>query len=99
MMFIVHFACAQRSTAKAPKPRYAPSWRQPSNLKDATKLKTWTQELRLASSDKGPFQWVIGGFYSKAKAATPAIPKPSTATKFVAAAYLPPSASHALATG
>lgn len=37
----------------------------PSNLKDATKLKTWTQELRLASTDKGPFQWVIGGFYSK----------------------------------
>ena len=37
----------------------------PSNLRDTTKLKTWTQELRLASTGTGPFQWVLGGFYSK----------------------------------
>ena len=37
----------------------------PSNLRDTTKLKTWTQELRLASTGSGPFQWVLGGFYSK----------------------------------
>lgn len=36
----------------------------PSNLRDSTKLETWTQELRLASSGSGPLQWVIGGFYS-----------------------------------
>ncbi|WP_176594516.1 TonB-dependent receptor [Sphingobium sp. EM0848] len=36
----------------------------PSNLRDTTKLKQWTQELRLASTGSGPFQWVIGGFYS-----------------------------------
>lgn len=36
-----------------------------SNLRDTTKLKTWTQELRLASTGSGPFQWVFGGFYSK----------------------------------
>ncbi|WP_281389365.1 TonB-dependent receptor [Sphingomonas sediminicola] len=28
-------------------------------------MKTWTQELRLASTGSGPFQWVFGGFYSK----------------------------------
>ncbi|MEL0211219.1 MAG: TonB-dependent receptor, partial [Novosphingobium sp.] len=37
----------------------------PSNLRDSTKLETWTQELRLASTGPGPFQWVLGGFYSK----------------------------------
>jgi len=37
----------------------------PSNLRDTTKLKQWTQELRLASTGTGPFQWVVGGFYSK----------------------------------
>jgi len=37
----------------------------PSNLRDSTKLETWTQELRLASTGPGPFQWVVGGFYSK----------------------------------
>ena len=37
----------------------------PSNLRDTTKLETWTQELRLASTGSGPFQWVLGGFYSK----------------------------------
>jgi iron complex outermembrane receptor protein len=36
----------------------------PSNLLDTTDLKTFTQELRLASTGPGPFQWVIGGFYS-----------------------------------
>lgn len=35
-----------------------------SNLLDATKLKQWTQELRLASTGEGPLQWVLGGFYS-----------------------------------
>lgn len=36
----------------------------PSNLLDTTKLKQWTQELRLASTGEGPLQWVLGGFYS-----------------------------------
>ena len=36
----------------------------PSNLRDTTKLKQWTQELRLSSTGDGPLQWVIGGFYS-----------------------------------
>nr|WP_086735666.1 TonB-dependent receptor [Erythrobacter colymbi] len=36
----------------------------PSNLRDTTDLKTFTQELRLASDYDGPFQWLIGGFYS-----------------------------------
>ena len=35
-----------------------------SNLRDTTDLKTFTQELRLASDYDGPFQWLIGGFYS-----------------------------------
>ncbi|MFL6743976.1 MAG: TonB-dependent receptor, partial [Sphingomicrobium sp.] len=35
-----------------------------SNLRDRTKLKQWTQELRVASTGAGPFQWVFGGFYS-----------------------------------
>ena len=39
--------------------------RLPSNLLDTTKLKQWTQELRLASTGNGPLQWVLGGFYSK----------------------------------
>jgi iron complex outermembrane receptor protein len=38
----------------------------PSNLRDTTKLKQWTQEVRLASTGTGPFQWVFGGFYSHA---------------------------------
>ena len=37
---------------------------RPSNLKDTTKVKSFTQELRLSSSGDGPLQWVIGGFYS-----------------------------------
>jgi iron complex outermembrane recepter protein len=36
----------------------------PSNLRDTTDLKTFTQEVRLASNGDGPFQWLIGGFYS-----------------------------------
>ena len=35
-----------------------------SNLRDTTKLKQFTQELRLSSTGQGPFQWVFGGFYS-----------------------------------
>jgi len=37
----------------------------PSNLHDTTDLTTWGQELRLGSTGSGPFQWVIGGFFSK----------------------------------
>ena len=36
----------------------------PSNLRDTTSLKQWTQELRLGSNGTGPFQWVLGAFYS-----------------------------------
>ena len=36
----------------------------PSNLRDTTDLKQWTQELRLGSTGSGPFQWIVGGFYS-----------------------------------
>jgi iron complex outermembrane recepter protein len=36
----------------------------PSNLRDTTDLQTWSQELRLSSTGDGPFQWVLGGFYS-----------------------------------
>ncbi|HYE29420.1 MAG TPA: TonB-dependent receptor [Allosphingosinicella sp.] len=36
----------------------------PSNLVDTTDLETLTQELRLSSSGDGPFQWLIGAFYS-----------------------------------
>jgi len=39
----------------------------PSNLRDTTTLETFTQELRLASTGAGPFQWVFGGFYSDIK--------------------------------
>ncbi|BEU99738.1 TonB-dependent receptor [Novosphingobium olei] len=39
----------------------------PSNLRDTTKLDTWTQELRLSSTGAGPLQWVLGGFYSDIK--------------------------------
>ena len=35
-----------------------------SNLRDTTKVKQFTQELRLASIGNGPFQWVFGAFYS-----------------------------------
>lgn len=36
----------------------------PSNLRDNTDVKSFTQEVRLSSNDAGPFQWVLGGFYS-----------------------------------
>jgi iron complex outermembrane receptor protein len=36
----------------------------PSNLVDTTALQTLTQELRLASDGDGPFQWLVGAFYS-----------------------------------
>jgi iron complex outermembrane receptor protein len=36
----------------------------PSNLRDTTDLKSWTQEIRFASTGSGPFQWLVGGFYS-----------------------------------
>ncbi|WP_293941961.1 TonB-dependent receptor [Sphingomonas sp.] len=36
----------------------------PSNLVDTTKVKQFSQELRVGSTGPGPFQWVIGGFYS-----------------------------------
>jgi iron complex outermembrane receptor protein len=35
-----------------------------SNLRDTTKLKQWTQEVRLGSTGSGPLQWLVGGFYS-----------------------------------
>jgi iron complex outermembrane receptor protein len=37
----------------------------PSNLRDSTDLKQFTQEVRLGSTGTGPFEWVFGGFYSK----------------------------------
>jgi iron complex outermembrane receptor protein len=37
----------------------------PSNLRDTTDLKQFTQELRVSSTGEGPFSWVVGGFYSK----------------------------------
>jgi len=37
----------------------------PSNLRDTTVVESFTQELRLSSNGDGPFQWLIGGFYSK----------------------------------
>ena len=37
----------------------------PSNLRDTTRLKQFSQELRLSSAGSGPFQWVVGGFYSR----------------------------------
>lgn len=36
----------------------------PSNLRDTTDLKSFTQEVRFASDYDSAFQWVIGGFYS-----------------------------------
>jgi iron complex outermembrane receptor protein len=39
----------------------------PSNLVDTTTLEQITQELRLSSTGSGPFQWLIGGFYSDVK--------------------------------
>lgn len=36
----------------------------PSNLRDTTDLKQFTQELRFASDNDGALNWVVGGFYS-----------------------------------
>jgi iron complex outermembrane receptor protein len=36
----------------------------PSNLRDTTDLKSFSQELRVASTGDGPLQWVVGAFYS-----------------------------------
>lgn len=36
----------------------------PSNLRDTTDLQQFTQEVRLASDGNGPFQWLVGAFYS-----------------------------------
>lgn len=35
-----------------------------SNLRDTTKLDTFSQEVRLASTGEGPLQWVVGAFYT-----------------------------------
>ncbi len=37
----------------------------PSNLRDTTNLQTITQEVRLASDNDSPFQWLVGAFYSE----------------------------------
>lgn len=37
----------------------------PSNLRDSTTLEQMTQELRLASTSEGAFQWLVGVFYSQ----------------------------------
>ncbi|HEY0115552.1 MAG TPA: TonB-dependent receptor [Allosphingosinicella sp.] len=36
----------------------------PSNLRDATDLQSLVQEVRVASDTEGPFQWLVGAFYS-----------------------------------
>lgn len=36
----------------------------PSNLRDTTDLSQITQEVRFASDNDSPFQWVVGGYYS-----------------------------------
>ena len=36
----------------------------PANLRDTTTLEQYSQELRLSSRGSGPFQYVIGGFYT-----------------------------------
>lgn len=36
----------------------------PSNLRDTTELQQLTQEVRLSSNSDGPFQWLVGAFYS-----------------------------------
>lgn len=37
----------------------------PANLRDTTDVSAITQEVRLASDTGGPFEWVVGGFYSQ----------------------------------
>ena len=39
----------------------------PSNLRDKTRVKQFTQEARLSSAGEGPLQWVVGGFYSNTR--------------------------------
>lgn len=39
----------------------------PSNLRDTTRLRQFTQEVRLSSTYVGPFQWVVGGYYADIK--------------------------------
>lgn len=36
----------------------------PSNLVDRTKVEQFTQEIRLSSNHAGPFQWLVGAFYT-----------------------------------
>ncbi len=36
----------------------------PSNLRDTTDYEGFTQEVRLASTNDGPFQWLVGAFYA-----------------------------------
>ena len=36
----------------------------PSNLVDTTDLETFAQEVRVAGSDDGPFDWLVGVFYA-----------------------------------
>ncbi|CAN7146085.1 TonB-dependent receptor [Brevundimonas sp. LjRoot202] len=37
----------------------------PSTLVDTTDLQQFTQEMRLSSNGDGPFQWLVGAFYSQ----------------------------------
>ncbi len=37
----------------------------PSNLQDTTQLEQFSQEVRIASTSDGPFQWLAGVFYSQ----------------------------------
>ena len=39
----------------------------PSNLRDTTELEQMTHEVRVSSTDAGPFQWQAGVFYSSIK--------------------------------
>ena len=39
----------------------------PSNLRDNTGVKQFTQEVRLASDYESPFQWLVGAFYGDTK--------------------------------
>lgn len=39
----------------------------PSNLRDTTGVKSFTQEIRFASDYESPFQWVFGGFYANTR--------------------------------
>ena len=39
----------------------------PTEINQAINLKKWTQEIRLASSLDGPFNFIIGGYYNNAK--------------------------------